>query len=391
MKKRTLTVMLTATMLFTGASFAEEAVNINIDAPAAEAAVSLRNIKSMITVEEIGENYIIAKTDSDTRIQLNISEATCIIDSETGTAIDLTSIKAGDVLSAEYSSIMTRSIPAQTNAVVIASNVEKGGLVNFIEASSVSKTEDGNVVVTDKASGLILTIAKDASVTPYKTRNIVRLDDIAEGTRFIAWYDMETMSIPAQSSTKKIVILPELVEGAEDEAADEAIDEAFTVEDKLGYTEGIELAPDKKITRSDFAHIAYNMLNSVKPFTADATENLFNDTDKKEVNTLASIGIIAGKGEKLFAPEDLITREEAAVLLDRIAKYLGIDMSMAKIATGYSDIETVSPWALSAVQNLSASNIISSKGGAFNPKNDITAAEAVEMLGSMSDVFTGRK
>lgn len=379
--------MLTATMLFTGASFAEEAVNISIDAPAADASVALRNLKSMITVEEIGENYIIAKTDSDARIQFNISEATCIIDSATGTAIDLSSIKAGDVLSAEYSSVMTRSIPAQTSATVIAANVEKGGLVNFIEASSVSKNEDGDTVVTDKASGLILTIAKNASVTPYKTRNIVRLDDIAEGTRFIAWYDMETMSIPAQSATNKIVILPELVEGTEDEA----IDEAFTVEDKLGYTEGIELAPDKKITRADFAHIAYNMLNSVKPFTADATENLFNDTDKKEVNTLAGIGIIAGKGEKLFAPEDLITREEAAVLLDRIAKYLGIDMSMARIATGYSDIESVSPWALSAVQNLSASNIISSEGGAFNPKNDITAAEAVEMLGSMEDVFTGRK
>lgn len=379
--------MLAATMLFTGAAFAEEAVNISLEPPATEAALSLRNLKSLITVEEVGEDYIIAKTDADTRIQLNISDATCMLDSATGTPIDLSSVKTGDILSAEYSSVMTKSIPAQTSALVIASNVEKGGLVNYIEAASVSKNENGDTIVTDKASGLILTIAKDASVTPYKTRNIVRLDDVSEGTRFIAWYDMETMSIPAQSSTNKIVLLPELAEGADDEA----VDEAFTVEDKLGYTEGIELAPDKKITRADFAHIAYNMLNSVKPFSSDVTENLFNDTDKKEVNTLAGVGIIAGKGEKLFAPEDLITREEAAVLLDRIAKYLGIDMSMAKIATGYSDIEAVSSWALSAVQNLSASNIISSEGGAFNPKNDITAAEAVEMLGSMSDVFTGRK
>lgn len=379
---RTVTVMLAAAMLLSGTAFAEEVTKINEAAPVASEAISSQSIKSMITIEEIGENYIIAKTDDEQKIQFNISEATVLIDSSTGAPIELSDLKEGDVLSAEYSSIMTRSIPAQTSALLIASNVENGGMVNFIEVSSVSKNENGDTVVTDKASGLILTIAKDASVTPYKTRNIVKADDISEGTKLVAWYDMVTMSIPAQSSTSKVVLLPE--------EYSEGIDEEFTVSDTLPYTDSMNLAPEKTINRSEFAQVIYNMLSSVKPFEGEEAENIFSDTTKNEINTLAKLGIIAGKGEKLFAPEDLLTREEAAVLLDRTAKHLGIDMSMAKIATGYSDIEAVSPWALSAVQNLSASGIISSEGEAFNPKANITAEQAIAMLCTMADVYTGR-
>lgn len=379
---RTVTVMLAAAMLLSGTAFAEEVTKINEAAPIASEAISSQSIKSMITIEEIGENYIIAKTDDEQKIQFNISETTVLIDSSTGAPIELSDLKEGDVLSAEYSSIMTRSIPAQTSALLIASNVENGGMVNFIEVSSVSKNQNGDTVVTDKASGLILTIAKDASVTPYKTRNIVKTDDISEGTKLVAWYDMVTMSIPAQSSTSKVVLLPE--------EYSEGIDEEFTVSDTLPYTDSMNLAPEKTINRSEFAQVIYNMLSSVKPFEGEEAENIFSDTTKNEINTLAKLGIVAGKGEKLFAPEDLLTREEAAVLLDRTAKHLGIDMSMAKIATGYSDIEAVSPWALSAVQNLSASGIISSEGEAFNPKANITAEQAIAMLCTMADVYTGR-
>lgn len=378
--------MLTATMLFTGTAFADEAVKINDTVISAPVATNF-NLSGVLTLTEIGEGYIIGTTDAGEKLQLNISDATVMLDSETGAAIGLSDLKEGDEISATYSPEMTKSIPAQTSAALIAVNTDKGGNVNLIDASSVSKNEDGSLTVTDEGKNIVLTISKDASVTPYKTRNIVRLDDIAEGTRLIAWYDMVTMSIPAQASTQKAVLLPELY--SDEEAED--IDPDFTVSDTLPYSDGITLAPEKKITRAEFAHITYNMLSSVKPFDENIKGAHFTDIDKKEVNTLAAVGIVAGKGEGLFAPEDLITREEAAVLLDRTAKYLGIDMSMAKIATGYSDIETVSPWALSAVQNLSASGIISSEGGAFNPKNDITAADASQMLCSMSDVFTERK
>lgn len=373
-------------MLFTGTAFADEAVKTDDTAASAPVATSF-NISGVLTLDEIGEGYIIGTTDAGTRLQLNISDETIMLDSETGVSIGLSDLKKGDEIEAEYAPEMTRSIPAQTSAALICVNTEKGGNVNLIEASSVSENEDGSLTITDEGKNIVLTVAKDASVTPYKTRNIVRLSDISEGTRLVAWYDMVTMSIPAQASTQRVVLLPELFSGSEDEV----VDPEFTVSDTLPYSDGTELTPEKKITRAEFAHIAYNMLSSVKSFDKDTEDKPFTDIDKKEVNSLAAVGIIAGKGEGLFAPEDLLTREEAAVLLDRIAKYLGIDMSMAKIATGYSDIEEVSPWALSAVQSLSASGIISSEGGAFNPKNDITAAEASQMLCSVSDVFTERK
>ena len=47
----------------------------------------------------------------------------------------------------------------------------------------------------------------------------------------------------------------------------------------------------------------------------------FADTDDDEVAFLANSGIINGRSETEFAPNDDITREEAAVILD---EYSGI-------------------------------------------------------------------
>lgn len=207
MKKRTLTLILAGAMLLTTPVFAQDTEDALAEQPILiSAQVHSDMLQDRVTLDEIGEDYLIVTTSENIKIQLNINESTILIDSTTGNAIELADLKAGDELDITYSSMMTRSLPPQTNTYMIATNVKEGGGVNLITVDETAADEDGNLRVTDNAKNIVVTIAKDASVKPYKTKNIVKLDDIQKGSKILCWYDIMTMSIPAYASTDKVVI-----------------------------------------------------------------------------------------------------------------------------------------------------------------------------------------
>ncbi len=217
MKKKAIGLVLTAAVVMNTAAFAEgvRGVNLKNAAPIVTSAQKASSfVQGILTVTEVGDEYIVGKTEEGTRLQLNLSEETILIDSKKAAAFDIDDIDKGDTIYAEYSSITTRSIPAQSTASLIAANIEKGGGVNLINVSEITKDKDGNVTVYDEEKDLFLTIAEDATVKPYKTRNIVRLSDIVEGTTLIAWYDTVSLSLPAQAYTEKVVVtaIPEVEE-----------------------------------------------------------------------------------------------------------------------------------------------------------------------------------
>ena len=99
------------------------------------------------------------------------------------------------------------SLPAQTTAFAVLTNLtDKHAPASLLTAEAVQKNDDGSVTVTCQSGALHLTIAKDASVQPFMTRNIVTVDDIHVGTRFLAWFDVAATSYPAQAAADRVVI-----------------------------------------------------------------------------------------------------------------------------------------------------------------------------------------
>ena len=134
------------------------------------------------------------------------------------------------------------------------------------------------------------------------------------------------------------------------------------------------------ITRLSFCEKVYEAINSIKEFpVAKLKENYFSDVASYQVNGLAFSGILSGKEDKIFAPNDALTREEAAVILYRAAKYAGAELPMAKIDVSHSDNAEISEWALSAVGSLRIIGIFD-ESGAFNPQAEISEKEATEAL-----------
>ena len=351
--------MLAATMLFAGTAFADE---IRMPETVTQIDAESGSMTAVVTAEEIGDNYITAKNDQGTLIQFNITDSTVLLNSETGDAIGISDIKAGDEFMVDYSSVMTKSLPGQTEAYLIATNVNKGGAINLINVTDVKENEDGSLTVTDKPAGIILTIQKDATVKPYKTKNIVKISDIAIGTKLAAWYDVVALSYPAQASTNKVVIVDNT-----------PIDTAFAVD--------TETTEDTGITREAFSVLTYDMLDGAGKISRARTLSTgFSDVSNEKINALAGMEIISGRGENIFAPNDKITAEEAAVILSRAAKYLNVELPSVKIDPEAEEFKDVSEWALPAVASLKTANVMELTA----PKANVTASDAAKAIENFS-------
>ena len=148
-------------------------------------------------------------------------------------------------------------------------------------------------------------------------------------------------------------------------------------------TESIQFDYDdytKPIKRDEFARLIYFsvkqmsdtmntkvILNDVKP--------LFTDTDDVCIGALSNVGIITGRNDECFSPNDFLTREEAAAVIGRAFGLFGFKR-LNKI-TNFADKSNISPWAVSAVDSLCPYKIIiGTDNGNFLPKSTITGEQA---------------
>ena len=136
------------------------------------------------------------------------------------------------------------------------------------------------------------------------------------------------------------------------------------------------------ISRIDFCHLAYKMLEQKSLISENNVKSSFADTDDKEVTFLANSGIINGRSETEFAPNDDITREEAAVILTNTAEFMGVKEDIALFDTVFSDYDTVSDWAKESVRKMDSLGIMRGVGdNNFSPKSNYTMEQsAITML-----------
>ncbi len=157
----------------------------------------------------------------------------------------------------------------------------------------------------------------------------------------------------------------------------------FAIENKLmgGKADGV-FDPGGITTRAEMVTILYR-LEGEPAVTKDVK---FEDVPAGQwysdaVNWAAANKIVDGCGDGRFAPGDTITREQMAVMLYRYADYKGRDMTGLAGLTGYTDADTASDWAVTAVRWAVAQGIIEGTGKTtLNPSGNSTRAEAATIL-----------
>ena len=98
-------------------------------------------------------------------------------------------------------------------------------------------------------------------------------------------------------------------------------------------------------------------------------------------------GIAAGYGEGVFAPNDVVTREQMVAILWRYAQYKGYDVSVGENTNilSYGDAFDIAHYAIPAMQWACGSGMVNGmedgKGGMIlNPQGITTRAQMVTML-----------
>lgn len=155
---------------------------------------------------------------------------------------------------------------------------------------------------------------------------------------------------------------------------------------------GEQLIPDnmqgdytKPITREEFCILAIRMIEVKSGMDIDtylaavgtriAPAGTFTDCDTKEVRAAKTLGITDGIGDGKFAPDNLLTREQAAKFLTTTALACGRTATLSTPA--YADIDTIAGWAQPYTGYVYDINVMKGVGSnKFNPKGSYQRQQA---------------
>ena len=146
-------------------------------------------------------------------------------------------------------------------------------------------------------------------------------------------------------------------------------------------------APNDYVTRAEYLKMLLGALELV-----DGSENVpFADVSgehwaRKFIAAAVNGGITSGISATEFAPEGVVTREQAATFAARAMEKKGV--ALESDTNTFADDAYVSDWAKASVNSLKKAGILSGSGNNMvNPKNNLTRAEAAKIIyGIMSSM-----
>lgn len=143
-------------------------------------------------------------------------------------------------------------------------------------------------------------------------------------------------------------------------------------------SDGVSYNFPAPITREEFCELIYNYCaNVIGRLEPSQTASSFTDTDNAHIKILNEAGIINGKTQTEFAPNDLLTREEAAVILNRMVNKT-ISVPVTEMYFIFDDEENISDWASNPIQIMCNMGVMNGVGeNKFAPKATYTTEQAV--------------
>ena len=141
--------------------------------------------------------------------------------------------------------------------------------------------------------------------------------------------------------------------------------------------------PGKSIRRGDFCVMLsrafqFNVGSSVQGFSDVAPESYY----AQAVNDMYALGIVAGVGGGKFEPSSTLTRQDAALMVQRALNQAGIsvpDGNAAALAS-YSDQSRVADYAQGAVSGLVQQGLLPTSGGRISPRSDLNRGDMAILL-----------
>ena len=138
------------------------------------------------------------------------------------------------------------------------------------------------------------------------------------------------------------------------------------------------------ITRAEFCALAVALYETLRGEITGRTT--FADTNDINVEKMAYIGVVSGVGNNRFDPNEPLTREQAAVMLSRLADAIGHPFPTQ--AATFADNDSISSWAIESVGEVQAAGIIDGVGdNRFAPEQPYTRGQSIVTVLRMFNEF----
>ncbi|MDL2273567.1 S-layer homology domain-containing protein [Oscillospiraceae bacterium OttesenSCG-928-G22] len=139
--------------------------------------------------------------------------------------------------------------------------------------------------------------------------------------------------------------------------------------------------PEKPMTRGMLVTVLFRMAGSPEPKSGSNFEDLTQDWYAKAVAWASENGIVGGYDAETFGPDDNITREQAAVILERYMAFAKINIATTDEYRIFADEDDISDYAKNAIQLMNKLGIMNGVGeNTINPQGDASRAEVAAML-----------
>lgn len=151
-----------------------------------------------------------------------------------------------------------------------------------------------------------------------------------------------------------------------------------------------KFAPNDKVTREEFVKI----IVAAFELSDDEAACDFNDVAKDSwsypyIAAANKLGIVSGDGAS-FNPTSGISRQDMAVIIHRVFEHLGLEVSGDAIS--FDDGADIAGYAKDAVEALTAAGIINGMGdGTFAPAGTVTRAQAAKVVYGLLNLVGGGK
>jgi len=130
------------------------------------------------------------------------------------------------------------------------------------------------------------------------------------------------------------------------------------------------------ITRAEFSALAVALYEFWFWDGEIAGRINFVDTNDINVQKAAYIGVVTGVGDNRFAPHENLTREQAAVMISRLA--VALEYPLTQQTSDFADNSNISNWAIDAVGQMQSSQIMGGVGNnLFSPQGSYTREQSI--------------
>ena len=390
--KKLLSIILSITMLLSMATvvFADD-----INGPMQKAKIKVGISADFPPFEYYNENEELYGFDVDLmnyigeRIGFDIEFVNVSFDQLFSAVMDgeVTCAISGIAITEERKNVIDYTIPYLSAKVTYSdgetsdTSIEQYAIVfpnNSVEKAKVLESA-GQIAIYNLVNDALIALIEDKTVE--KLGEKYNLNKAADTDDFD--YEYTVVTVPTDlpndendTSAERDVLAGATTIAAPSDWAKESVEIAYAI----GIPDRADYQFANPITREEFCEMIYNLIVAIKKEISATHPQNFTDTTNRKMLVLSGLGIINGKSETSLAPNDYLTREEAATIIIRMVNKI-VPMVATEMWFEYDDINEISEWASDSIQTISNLGFMNGVGNnKFAPKETYTIEQAIATL-----------